>query len=207
MTFISCFGTCVITTRPCHVQVEITSTTWRDWDTGNEVDFTDANCGTFYYGGADTETLYPACILGGGGGETVATSTNATVGCKNALASVCYTVSALGIPLFCGFQQCCRDGMGRTELTVLYRNSNLGWFALMFKLQLTVVWQATLSGQPPYNLLSPQHSGFSPSCSKCFRMIRACVGLSLRQKNNRIVCNGFREKEKFPQFSYRSKTH
>lgn len=78
------------------MQVEITSTTWRDWDTGQESDFTDANCGAFYYDGASTATSYPTCVLGGESGETVAASTNATTGCKNALASICYTVSTWG---------------------------------------------------------------------------------------------------------------
>lgn len=67
---------------------------WRDWDTGQESDFADVNCGAFYYeeGGAATNAS-SACILGGGGGDTIATGVNVTAGCKNALASTCYTVS------------------------------------------------------------------------------------------------------------------
>lgn len=77
-------------------QVEISSTTWRDWDTGQETDFTGVNCTAFYYGGVDTATTYSACVLGGGSGDTIASSANATEGCKNALSSVCYTVSLFG---------------------------------------------------------------------------------------------------------------
>lgn len=73
--------------------MEISSTTWRDWDTGQESDFADANCGTFYYAETDASTSYATCVVGGGGGNVVGTSSNVTDGCKNALASVCYTVS------------------------------------------------------------------------------------------------------------------
>ncbi|CAM9472724.1 unnamed protein product [Ectocarpus fasciculatus] len=78
-----------------YTAVEISSVTWRDWDTGQETDFTDVNCGVFYYDGAvaDTVTTNSACILGGGTGETVASATDVSDGCKNALASVCYTVT------------------------------------------------------------------------------------------------------------------
>lgn len=73
-------------------QVEISSVTWRDWNTGEETDFAEANCGTFYFDGDPSGTTNSACALGGSGGETVASAANATEGCKNALASVCYTV-------------------------------------------------------------------------------------------------------------------
>lgn len=75
-------------------QVEISSVAWRDWETGRESDFAGVNCGAFYYddGGVATTTS-SACILGGGSGDTIATGVNITEGCKNALASVCYTVS------------------------------------------------------------------------------------------------------------------
>lgn len=84
-----------------HRQVEISSIAWRDWNTGQETDFTDVNCGVFYYDGAvaDTVTTNSACILGGGTGETVASATDVSDGCKNALASVCYTVSTCQIVL------------------------------------------------------------------------------------------------------------
>ncbi|CAN0403321.1 unnamed protein product [Pylaiella littoralis] len=77
-----------------YIPVEVSSVKWRDWDTGQESDFADVNCGAFYYeeGGAATNAS-SACILGGGGGDTIATGVNVTAGCKNALASTCYTIS------------------------------------------------------------------------------------------------------------------
>lgn len=76
-----------------HPQVEISSTTWLDWDTGQESAFADVNCGTFYYGGADATATYSNCSIGGGSGANVSTATNTSEGCKNSLSSVCYTVS------------------------------------------------------------------------------------------------------------------
>lgn len=74
--------------------MEISSTTWRDWDTGRETDFAEVNCGAFYFDGTAVGSTNSACLLGGGSGETTASAANATEGCKNALASICYTVSA-----------------------------------------------------------------------------------------------------------------
>lgn len=87
-------------------QVEMSSVTWRDWDTGQESDFAEVNCGAFYYDGdaagttaaattasSTAPTTGSACVLGGEGGATIASGVNVTEGCKNALASVCYTVS------------------------------------------------------------------------------------------------------------------
>ena len=82
-------------------QVEVSSVTWRDWDTGQESNFAGVNCDAFYYGGAgaaatatatSTATLSSACVLGGTAGETIASGVGVEEGCKNALASVCYTV-------------------------------------------------------------------------------------------------------------------
>lgn len=89
--------------------MEVSSVTWRDWNTGEETDFAEVNCGAFYYddgvevGTAATATTTTtsstttssACILGGSGGETIASGVDVEEGCKNALASVCYTVSGL----------------------------------------------------------------------------------------------------------------
>lgn len=80
------------------VQVKISSTVWRDWETGEEHDFSDVNCATFYYDPSDATApqllSFSGCLIGGGGGDTLGTTRNETVtaGCKNALASVCYTV-------------------------------------------------------------------------------------------------------------------
>lgn len=61
----------------------------------------DVNCGVYYYDGAvaDTVTTNSACILGGSTGETVASATDVSDGCKNALASVCFTVSTCQVVL------------------------------------------------------------------------------------------------------------
>lgn len=87
--------------------MELSSVTWRDWDTGDETDFADVNCEAFYYdAGVGAGTTAPAtttatsstatssaCILGGRDGETIASGVGVEEGCKNALVSVCYTVS------------------------------------------------------------------------------------------------------------------
>ncbi|CAM9292145.1 unnamed protein product, partial [Hapterophycus canaliculatus] len=75
-----------------YTPVEISSTTWRDWDTGLETDFAEANCGAFYFDGNAAGSTDSACILGGGSGEAIDSVTNPTEGCKNALASICYTI-------------------------------------------------------------------------------------------------------------------
>ncbi|CAM9721871.1 unnamed protein product, partial [Laminaria digitata] len=72
--------------------VEISSTTWLDWDTGQESPFTDVNCGAFYHGGAGNTTSYSNCTLGGGSGVKASSATNTPEGCKNSLSSVCYTI-------------------------------------------------------------------------------------------------------------------
>lgn len=79
--------------RSTNEQVEISSVTWRDWDTGEEADFAGVNCGAFYYDGGVGAGTTTACILGGSGGETIASGVDVEEGCKNALASICYTVS------------------------------------------------------------------------------------------------------------------
>eukprot|EP00752_Nemacystus_decipiens_P014257 g12678.t1 len=97
-----------------YTPVEISSVTWRDWDTGEETDFAEVNCEAFYYDGGleagtpapaaspatatatsstTTTTTRSACILGGRGGETMASAVGVEEGCKNALVSVCYTIS------------------------------------------------------------------------------------------------------------------
>eukprot|EP00904_Undaria_pinnatifida_P007560 jgi/Undpi1/3934/HiC_scaffold_16.g07302.m1 len=72
--------------------VEISSTTWLDWDTGQESEFDYVNCGAFYYGGAGASTVYSNCSMGGGSANVSTAVTNTTEGCKNALSSVCYTI-------------------------------------------------------------------------------------------------------------------
>lgn len=75
-------------------KVEVSSVTWRDWDTGQESDFAGVNCDAFYYDGAGAAGAGATsdCVLGGIGGVNVASGAGAEEGCKNALASVCYTV-------------------------------------------------------------------------------------------------------------------
>lgn len=106
----------LLSARSHNDQVEISSVTWRDWDTGEETEFAEVNCGAFYYDeeagaaagtpapamatatatvtSSATTTTSSACTLGGTGGETIASAVGGVgEGCKNALASVCYTVS------------------------------------------------------------------------------------------------------------------
>lgn len=74
--------------------MEVSSVTWRDWETGQESDFTGVNCDAFYYDGAGASGAgaSSSCVLGGAGGETVASAAGVEEGCKNALTSACYTV-------------------------------------------------------------------------------------------------------------------
>lgn len=97
-------------------QVEISSVSWRDWDTGEETDFAEINCEAFYYDGdggvgagtpapaaataTSSTTMSSACVLGGRGGETIASAVGVEEGCKNALASICYTVSLNSLEYF-----------------------------------------------------------------------------------------------------------
>ncbi|CAM9689480.1 unnamed protein product, partial [Scytosiphon promiscuus] len=74
-----------------YIPVEISSTTWRDWDTGRETDFAEVNCGAFYIDGTAAGST-SSCIMGGGDGDTILSAANPVEGCKNALASICYTV-------------------------------------------------------------------------------------------------------------------